>query len=56
MATAGTGDVLAGLISALLAQGLSPLQAAQSGVYLHGLAGDQVRARLGSTGLIASRI
>ena len=54
MATAGTGDVLAGLISALLAQGLSPLQAAQSGVYLHGLAGDQVRARLGSTGLIAS--
>jgi NAD(P)H-hydrate epimerase len=54
MATAGTGDVLAGLIGALLAQGLSPLQAAQGGVYLHGLAGDQVCAGLGSTGLIAS--
>ncbi|WP_089944592.1 NAD(P)H-hydrate dehydratase [Candidatus Entotheonella palauensis] len=54
MATAGTGDVLAGLIGALLAQGLSPLQAAQGGVYLHGLAGDQACAGLGSTGLIAS--
>lgn len=54
MATAGTGDVLAGLIGALLAQGLSPLQAAQGGVYLHGLAGDRVCVRLGSTGLIAS--
>ncbi len=54
MATAGTGDVLAGLIGALLAQGLSPLQAAQGGVYLHGLAGDQVCAGLGPTGLIAS--
>ena len=54
MATAGTGDVLAGLIGALLAQGLSPLQAAQAGVYLHGLAGDQVCAELGATGLIAS--
>jgi NAD(P)H-hydrate epimerase len=54
MATAGTGDVLAGLTGALLAQGLSPLQAAQAGVYLHGLAGDRVCTRLGPTGLIAS--
>jgi NAD(P)H-hydrate epimerase len=54
MATAGTGDVLAGLTGALLAQGLSPLRAAQAGVYLHGLAGDQVCESLGSTGLIAS--
>ncbi len=53
MATAGTGDVLAGLTGALLGQGLSPLQAAQCGVYLHGLAGDRVRERLGETGLIA---
>ncbi len=54
MATAGTGDVLAGLIGALLCQGLSPLHAAQSGVYLHGLAGDRVRDRLGASGLIAT--
>jgi len=54
MATAGTGDVLAGVIGALLCQGLTPLQAAQSGVYVHGLAGDRVRDRLGYHGLIAS--
>ncbi len=54
MATGGTGDVLAGLTAALLAQGLSPLQAAQCGVYLHGLAGDRICERLGTTGLIAS--
>ena len=54
MATAGTGDVLAGVIGALLCQGLQPLQAAQCGVYVHGLAGDCVRDRLGYHGLIAS--
>ena len=54
LATAGSGDVLAGLIGALLCQGLTPLAAAQAGVYLHGLAGDRVRDRLGATGLIAS--
>ena len=56
MATAGTGDVLAGIIGALLCQGLNPLQATQCGVYLHGLAGDRVRDRLGAQGLIASDI
>jgi NAD(P)H-hydrate epimerase len=56
MATAGTGDVLAGLIGALLAQGVPPLEAVQCGVYTHGLAGDRVRDRLGATGLIASDI
>lgn len=40
MATAGSGDVLAGLIGGLLAQGASPRAAALAGVYLHGLAGD----------------
>ena len=56
MATAGTGDVLAGVIGALLCQGLEPLQAAQCGIYLHGLAGDHVRDRLGYYGLIASDV
>jgi len=40
MATGGTGDVLTGLLTSLLAQGYTPLQAAILGVYLHGLAGD----------------
>ncbi len=40
MATGGSGDVLTGLITGLLAQGLQPLDAAKAGVYLHGLAGD----------------
>lgn len=56
LATAGTGDVLAGTIGALLCQGLEPLHAAQCGVYLHGLAGDRIRDRLGPTGLIASDV
>ncbi len=54
MATGGTGDVLGGLIAALLAQGLEPFDAAQLGVYLHGRAGDLARDRLGETSLIAS--
>ncbi len=39
LATAGSGDVLSGLAGSLLAQGLSPAQAAAAGAYLHGLAG-----------------
>ncbi|MEO8468330.1 MAG: NAD(P)H-hydrate dehydratase [Chloroflexota bacterium] len=54
LATGGTGDVLAGVIGALLAQGLSPFVAACVGVYLHGMAGDIVRERLGDAGLLAS--
>ena len=54
MATGGTGDVLAGTIGALLAQGLAPFDAARLGVYLHGLAGDAVRERIGDAGLLAS--
>jgi NAD(P)H-hydrate epimerase len=54
MATGGTGDVLTGLIAALVGQGLEPFQAAQLGVYLHGLAGDLARERLGEQALIAT--
>lgn len=53
MATAGTGDVLTGIIAGLLAQGLSTLAAAKLGVYLHGLAGDIAADQRGSVGLIA---
>jgi NAD(P)H-hydrate epimerase len=54
MATGGTGDVLTGLIAALIAQKLSPLDAARTGAYLHGLAGDLAAAELSEPGLIAS--
>jgi NAD(P)H-hydrate epimerase len=54
MATGGTGDVLTGLIAALLGQGLDEFAAAQLGVYLHGLAGDLARDDLGEASLIAS--
>jgi ADP-dependent NAD(P)H-hydrate dehydratase len=54
MATGGTGDVLGGLIGALIAQGMEPFAAAQLGVHLHGLAGDLARDDIGETGLIAS--
>jgi NAD(P)H-hydrate epimerase len=54
LATGGTGDVLTGLIGALLAQGVEAFTAAQLGVYLHGLAGDLARDDLGETGLISS--
>ncbi|MCW5854240.1 MAG: NAD(P)H-hydrate dehydratase [Anaerolineae bacterium] len=54
LATAGTGDVLAGTITGLLAQGLTPFDAAAVGVYLHGLAGERVREELGDAGAVAS--
>ena len=53
MATGGTGDVLTGVITALLCQGLEAFEAAQLGVYVHGLAGDLAAEHLGMTGLIA---
>jgi NAD(P)H-hydrate epimerase len=54
LASGGTGDVLAGIIAALLAQGLATGPAARLGVYLHGTAGDIVRERIGDAGLLAS--
>jgi ADP-dependent NAD(P)H-hydrate dehydratase len=54
LATGGTGDVLTGVIAALLAQGLEPFAAAQFGAYLHGLAGDLAAAERSQPGLIAS--
>ena len=54
MATGGTGDVLTGIITGLLAQRYAPLDAARLGVYLHGLAGDLARVELGMQGMIAS--
>jgi hydroxyethylthiazole kinase-like uncharacterized protein yjeF len=54
LASGGTGDVLTGAIGSLLAQHVAPYDAARLGVYLHGLAGDTVRERLGDAGLLAS--
>jgi NAD(P)H-hydrate epimerase len=48
LATAGSGDVLTGVIGALLAQGMEPVAAARAGVFIHGAAGEAVGARLGS--------
>lgn len=56
MATGGSGDVLAGVIGALLAQGLKGEKAASLGVYLHGLAGDKVKMDRSAHALIASDI
>lgn len=53
LATAGTGDVLAGIIVGLLAQGLAPQDAAATGVYVHALAGELVARRTGPSGLAA---
>jgi ADP-dependent NAD(P)H-hydrate dehydratase len=54
MATGGAGDVLTGLIAALLGQGLEPFGAAQLGVFIHGRAGDLVAQEIGEAGMIAS--
>jgi NAD(P)H-hydrate epimerase len=56
MAKGGSGDVLTGIITALLAQGYTPWQAAQMGVYLHGLAGDKAAAANGMEAMCASDI
>ena len=56
MATAGSGDVLSGIITGLLAQSYSPLQACILGVYFHGLAGDFAAAKFSQEAMIASDI
>jgi hydroxyethylthiazole kinase-like uncharacterized protein yjeF len=56
MATAGSGDVLTGIITGLLAQQLSPLDSAIAGVYLHGLAGDKALQLQSQESLIATDI
>jgi NAD(P)H-hydrate epimerase len=56
LATAGTGDVLAGAIAGLEAQGLQPFAAAGLGVYLHGAAGELFAGTYGVSGLLASEL
>jgi NAD(P)H-hydrate epimerase len=56
MATAGSGDVLTGILTGLLASGYSPEKAALLGVYLHGLAGDFAAASMGEEALLAGDI
>jgi len=56
MATAGSGDVLTGILTGLIAQGFEPLQAAILGVYLQGEAGDKATAKHGERGMIAGDI
>jgi NAD(P)H-hydrate epimerase len=54
LGTAGSGDVLAGVIGSLLAQGLAPFPAAALGVYLHARAGQLASQELGDAGMLAT--
>ena len=56
LATAGSGDVLAGMIGGMIAQGIPPEQAAPAAVYLHGKAGDLAASQLSEPGVIASDV
>lgn len=52
----GSGDVLAGIISSLLAQGYSPINSACCGVFIHGSAGDETKKVLGEASMLPSDI
>ncbi len=54
LATAGTGDILSGIIAGFLAQGLNAFDAASLGVYVHGMAGEMARKKMGDAGMLAS--
>lgn len=56
MATAGSGDVLTGMIASLLAQGMRPFEAAECGVYMHACAGDRAAKASGFPGMLSSDI
>lgn len=56
MASAGMGDVLTGIIAGLVTQGLSPVSAAQAGVYLHGSAADHLAKKVGPIGFLAGDV
>lgn len=56
LATAGSGDVLAGIIGGYLAQGMEPFEAACLGVYVHGATGEALRLEYGEAGLLAGEI
>ena len=56
MASAGSGDVLAGIIGSLLAQGYSPEISSKLGVYIHGLAGDYAKEKFGEISMTSSNI
>lgn len=54
MATGGSGDILAGMITALIGQGIDPLKAAAIGAWLHGAAGDICAEKMGQYGMLPS--
>jgi NAD(P)H-hydrate epimerase len=56
MATAGSGDVLAGIVGSFVARGIQPFRAAAAGVYVHGRAGDWAAERLSQYGMMATDI
>lgn len=56
MAKAGSGDVLTGVIAALIAQGMEPFEAAFSGAYIHGLAGELAAEAFGQYGVMATQL
>ena len=56
LSTGGTGDVLTGIISGLIAQGLSGENASCCGVYIHGLAAENIGSNIGDRGLLATDI